>query len=328
MRQYPLTEKGVGPPGHTAMSSEVYFAQRRATQGGGLLDKLEQLCDAAGFAQLAGAGELVAVKLAFGEPGNTTYARPPIVARVLRKLTQYGMRPFLTDTVALPPSRRAHGLEVLAAAAAHGFGDAPVLVADGLKGLDATPVAIGGQHFEHVSVASALAQADGLLSVCHFTGHDATGFAGALYALGMGGASLEGKRRILEGTLDLAPEDASMLVQERLVEMFKGVVGPKKRQVGYVNLLLDLTPETDEQGWSDAAIAPDIGILASRDPVALDQACLDLLNQAPGLAGTRLSDPYAKDKLHALFPGIDYTRQLQVAESLGLGKRDYELMII
>ncbi|MFP5503869.1 MAG: DUF362 domain-containing protein, partial [Candidatus Sericytochromatia bacterium] len=86
--------------------------------------------------------------------------------------------------------------------------------------------------------------------------------------------------------------------------------------------------ETDYLSWSDTPIVPDIGILASRDPVALDQASVDLLNQTPGLAGTRLQDPGSHDKLRDMYPAIDWEVQLAYAERLGLGKRDYELMII
>jgi hypothetical protein len=314
------------------MSSEVYFAQRRATQGGGLLDKLEQLCDAAGFASLVGAGELVAVKLAYGEVGNTTLLRPQYLQRVVRKLQQYGGRPFLADTLPAQPSRRANAIDQLLAASRHGYDagvvDAPVVVADGLLGRDEALLPAPGQHLGEARIASALAQAEALMSVCHFTGNDLTGFSGALWNMGFGAASLAGKAQILAAGNGESDADGNQAVQERMVETLAALLQTKPKRVGYVNILVDLTPESDNQAFSDAAVVPDIGILASRDPVALDQASVDLFNQTPGIPGTRLAEPTSKDKLRDLHPEVDWELQLRYAESLGLGTRDYELMII
>lgn len=308
-----------------AMTSEVYFAQRRATQGAGLLEKLDQLLDAAGFASLVAPGEVVALKLSFGEVGNTTHLRPHYLQRIVRKVRQYGGKPFLTDTLPAAPSRRASAVDQLVAAHQHGYGfdalEAPLVVADGLTGRDHQLLPATGKHLQEVPVASAIAQADVLICISHFTGHEPTGFAGALLSLGLGATSLAGKAQITGA-------EANGGLQERNVEAAAAVAAAKPRKVGFINLLLDLTPEWDNQAWSDAAVAPEIGILASRDPVGLDQASADLFNQAPGLAGTRLADPAAKDKLRDLFPNTDWEAQLKYAQSLGLGSRDYELMII
>lgn len=315
------------------MTSEVYFAQRRATQGGGLLEKLEQLCDAAGFSSLIGAGDLVAIKVPFGEVGNTTHLRQQYIQRIVRRVKHYGGRPFVTDTLPAAPSPRTNAVDALLAATQHGFDlstvEAPLLVADGLLGRDEVRLPTKGQHLQEARIASAIAQADTVISLCHFTGHEPTGFAGAMWNMGVGAASLAGKQAILAGAETVNLDEASAApLQERLVETLGAVLLAKPRRVGFVNLLVDLTPEYDDQAWSDAAIAPDIGILASRDPIALDQASLDLLNQAPGIPGTRLNDPSARDKLRDLYPQTDWEIQLRYAESLGLGTRDYELMII
>lgn len=318
------------------MSSEVYFAQRRATQGGGLLEKLEQLCDAAGFGAITGQGGLVAVLATFGEVGNTTFLRPLYAQRVVRKLRQYGGRPFLTDTLPLPPSRRQTGVDLLAGAMQHGFDtcglDAPLVAADGLRGRDEVVLAAPGKHLGEARVASALAHADSVVSVAHFTGHELTGFGGAILNLGYGGASLAGKAAILGQGADVDESQRARaghrVVQERLVESMGALLEAKARKVAFVNVLVDLVPEWDQQDWSDAAVVADIGVLASRDPVAIDQASVDLFQQAPGIAGTRLGDPAGKDKLRELYPLVAWEAQLAYAEELGLGTRDYELMII
>lgn len=321
------------------MSSEVYFAQRRATQNGGLLEKLEQLCDAAGFAAITGQGALVAVLTSFGEVGSTTYLRPQYAQRVVRKLRQYGGRPFLTDTLPGPGFLRQTGVDLLAASIQHGFDacglDAPIVPADGLLGRDEQRLPAPGKHLGEALVASAVAQAESLVSIAHFTGHARTGFAGTLLNVGHNGASLAGKAAIFgSGGGSGEAEDgqrgraAGLELQERLVEAAGAIAQSKGRRIAYINVLIDLVPEWDLQEWSDAAVVADIGVLASRDPVAIDQASADLFNQAPGISGTRLGDPSSKDKLKELYPLVDWQTQLAYAESLGLGTRDYELMII
>lgn len=319
------------------MGSEVYFSQRRATHGGGLLEKLEQLCEAAGVSQLAAPGDHVALLVSFAEPGNTAYTRPVFVERLARRLVALGARPFVTDTLPLPPSVRCSGPRALAAAAAHGF----VSLAEGIE----TVVADGDAGSDEVClktpdtcpsaeiwVAAGVARAEGLLVVSHVTCHEWWGFSGALVRLGFSTASLRGKQSI--GALGQGGEVVSKAPElpeartRRLIQSAAAVAAQKSGRVGYVNLLLDITPEDDERSWSDAPIVPDIGLLVSRDPVAIDQATVDLLQQAPGIAGTRLSDPLARDKLRAVHPSVDWEAQLQLAEEYSLGHRDYELMIV
>jgi uncharacterized protein len=319
------------------MGSEVYFSQRRATQGGGLLQKLEQLCDAAGFAEITAGGGQVALLTSFSEPGNTTYTRPTFLQRLAQRVVADGASPFLTDTLPLPPSQRRTGADVLRVASAHGFNSlgpqVALRVADGLSGADELSLPVPGDGSPRaVFVAAGIAEADGLLVVSHVTCHEWGGFAGALMQLGFGAASLRGKGLIV-GLSDLTEAslrgaDADHARAHRMVQSAAAIAAQKAGRVGYVNLLLDVTPEDDNRGWSDAPIVPDIGILVSRDPVAIDQATADLLQQAPGIAGTRLPDPLTRDKLRAVNPAVEWEASLRLAEELELGCRDYELMIV
>jgi len=75
-------------------------------------------------------------------------------------------------------------------------------------------------------------------------------------------------------------------------------------------------------------VVPDLGVLASLDPVAIDQAGVDLVNQAPGLTGSCLKSAHAPgaDKFRDIYPQVDWTIQLDYAQKIGLGQRKYELI--
>ncbi|MEB3328588.1 MAG: DUF362 domain-containing protein [Candidatus Sericytochromatia bacterium] len=316
------------------MGSLVYFAQRRASQGGGLLDKLDAMAEAIGLSGLAAPGEAVAVLTAFGEPGNTTHLRPAYAQRLVRRLRLAGTAPFLTACLPLETGLTRSGVMLLTNAARHGFGagadDAPLVAADGLRGEAERVVPSPGPHLVEARLGAALVEADALVVLTHVTGHEVAGLGGALAQLGWGGSSRRGKATILgaapaEGG---PPPEAARLVQARLVEAAAALTRGKPGRVVCVNVLMDLTPESDEQPWSDAPFIADVGVLVSRDPVALDQATADLIAQAPGIPGTRLPHADAPDKLRALYPGLDWEHQLEHAEALGLGARTHELLIM
>nr|KXH77496.1 MAG: 4Fe-4S ferredoxin [Candidatus Thorarchaeota archaeon SMTZ1-83] len=123
--------------------------------------------------------------------------------------------------------------------------------------------------------------------------------------------------------------EESRNVQEKLVEYAYGVVKTKDK-VAYVNFLMDITPLCDCYPSSDSSIVPDVGVLASHDPVAIDQASIDLINGQIGLRNSALTSSFGvgDDKFRALNPDIDWEVQLQYGEELGLGFRDYELVKI
>lgn len=118
-------------------------------------------------------------------------------------------------------------------------------------------------------------------------------------------------------------------VQEKIVEYAAGVLKNKQGKAGFINFVMDVSPECDCASWTDASIVRDIGILASKDPVALDQACADLVNKERGLPGSRLEGHQdAEDKFSVVWPDINWRRQLQYAQEAGLGTRNYELIKI
>jgi uncharacterized Fe-S center protein len=115
--------------------------------------------------------------------------------------------------------------------------------------------------------------------------------------------------------------------QERIAEYALGSVKGKAGKVAYFNFLMDVTPECDCEPWADHPIVKDIGILASTDMVAVDQASVDLVNQQEGIPGTMLKQGLARgeDKFRALNK-VNWEAQLTHGERIGLGAREYELV--
>jgi len=116
-------------------------------------------------------------------------------------------------------------------------------------------------------------------------------------------------------------------VMKKMAEYAMGAVSGKAGKTLYVNFITQVSPACDCYGHSDAPIVPDIGIVAGTDPVAVDQACVDLVNQAEGFKDTALSSGHVPggDKFRGVHPDIDWEVTLEHAEKIGLGSRSYTL---
>ncbi|PLX99431.1 MAG: 4Fe-4S ferredoxin [Desulfuromonas sp.] len=116
-------------------------------------------------------------------------------------------------------------------------------------------------------------------------------------------------------------------VMKKMAEYATGAVSGKAGKTLYVNFITQVSPACDCYGHTDAPIVPDIGILAGSDPVAVDQACADLVNQAEGYKNSALSSGHepGSDKFRGVHPNIDWEVTLEHAEKVGLGKRAYTL---
>ena len=112
-----------------------------------------------------------------------------------------------------------------------------------------------------------------------------------------------------------------------MVEYAYGAVLNKAGKTGYVNFLMNITPDCDCVPWSDAPIVPDIGFLASTDPVAIDTASCDLINQQHGLSGTSLHHHHepGEDKFTGVWEKVNGYHLLEYAEQIGMGSRSYTL---
>ena len=178
-------------------SSQVFFTNLRTTPTSNLLDKMERLVRRAGIAGIDFENRFAAIKIHFGEPGNMAYLRPQYAARMAGLLRSLGAKPFLTDANTLYSGRRANAVDHLQSAMENGYNpisaQCQVIIADGLKGIDYREIEIDGEYCKAPKIGAAGADADIVISMTHFKGHEQTGFGGTLKNLGMGCASVGGK---------------------------------------------------------------------------------------------------------------------------------------
>lgn len=375
------------------MRSPVFFLDLRTEEKADVSHRLARLLNRANLRDKVEARDLVAVKLHFGEKGNTTFVEPFFVKTISQRIKACKGKPFLTDTSTLYRSERQDAASHLAIAYAHGFlpseVEAPVIIADGIRGNSAVPVTIDKPIFKTVVIAHEIFAADALVSVAHFKGHELTGFGGTLKNLGMGCASREGKlqqhsnvspqvkRKACKGCkrcLPTCPQNAISMVdpgpdlkrnhpiasidpkrcvgcaecllacpfdairihwnetipsfQKKMVEYAYGATQGKKGKALFLNFVRNVTPLCDCAGLSGDPIVRDIGIVASEDPVAIDQASVHLVNEEEGIRSSKLRGAWkpGEDKFRALYPNVDWTIQLDYGVQIGLGSREYELI--
>ena len=178
--------------------SKVYFTDMRTGTSANLPKKLETLMKKAGIGDIDFQNKFVAIKTHFGELGNLAYLRPNYARTVAETVKSLGGRPFLTDCNTLYVGSRKNALEHIEAAYINGFSPfstgCHIIIGDGLKGTDDVEVPVeGGEYVKCAKIGRAIMDADILISLSHFKGHEAAGFGGALKNLGMGCGSRAGK---------------------------------------------------------------------------------------------------------------------------------------
>ena len=371
--------------------AKVYFTDFRTPYGGDTMPgKLKKLIRKAGIAQLNLEGQFVAIKIHFGELGNVSYLRPNYARAVVDVVKELGGKPYLTDCNTLYPGSRKNALEHLYCAWENGFTPltvgCPILIGDGLKGTDDIEVPVqGGEYVKKAKIGRAVMDADVIISMTHFKGHEATGFGGALKNLGMGCGSRAGKKEqhnngkayvqqeICRGcrrcmrecandglvfdpetrkmhvdkehcvgcgrcvgacnfdAIDFEDPNSNQMLNYRIAEYAKAVVDGRPQF--HISLVMDISPNCDCHEENDAPILPDVGMFASFDPLALDQACVDACMKCEPLPNSQLGehmrDPHFVDH-HDHFtnstPESEWQSCLSHAEKIGLGTRDYELI--
>ena len=259
--------------------------------------------------------------------------------------------------------------------------DCPVIIADGLKGTDDVAVPIeGAEILKEARIGRAVMDADIVISLNHFKGHEMCGMGGAIKNLGMGCGSRAGKmaqhcdgkvsvktakcvgcgncakicahgapqianRKCVIDTekclgcgrcIGVCPADAISptgwqapeLLDKKMAEYAKAVV--QGRPNFHINIAMDISPNCDCHCENDAPIVPDVGMFASFDPVACDQAAADAVNAADPNRDSKLGESKVQGRDHfgSISEATDWTRQLSHAEKVGVGTRDYELVRI
>lgn len=180
------------------MASKVYFTNFRTTFQENLPKKLARLVKKAGMLEgIDFNNKYTAIKIHFGEPGNLSYLRPNYAKVIVDLIKGQGGKVFLTDCNTLYVGRRKNALDHLESAYENGYNPfttgCHVIIADGLKGTDEVLVPIDGEYVKEAKIGRAVMDADIVISMNHFKGHEATGFGGALKNLGMGCGSRAGK---------------------------------------------------------------------------------------------------------------------------------------
>ena len=371
--------------------SNVYFTNMRAKSGMNLLQKLDKLIKKAGIEQIDFKQKFTAIKIHFGEPGNLSYLRPNYAKVVVDAVKELGGKVFLTDCNTLYVGRRKDALEHMDAAYENGFNPfatgCQIIIADGLKGTDETYVPVpNGEYIKEAKIGTALMDADIVITLSHFKGHELTGFGGAIKNIGMGGGSRagkmemhsDGKPKVIEkrcvgcgACRTICAHDAPVITNKKAkIDMDKCVgcgrcigachfnaITPawdassdmvNKKMAEYaaailhgrphfhISLIVDVSPFCDCHAENDAAVVPNIGMVASFDPVALDEASADLVNAAPVLGRSLLEDQIQQnpeeakkhDHFHNISPNTNWTVGLDHAEKIGLGTRKYTLIEI
>ncbi len=165
---------------------------------------------------------------------------------------------------------------------------------------------------------------DSMLVLSHFKGHPMGGYGGALKQLSIGMASSKGKSYIhCIGNENGTFEDMFKVDQNKFLEAMadaaKSVVDYFANKIVYINVMANMSVDCDCCSIAKDPCMKDIGILLSTDPVAIDQACIDLVYNS--------TDP-GKDHLVERIESKNGLHTIEAAENLGIGSRDYELIIV
>ena len=194
--------------------SKVYYTSFKTTYTENIPQKLRRLIKTAGMGEIDFTDKYAAIKIHFGELGNLAFLRPNYAKVVVDFIKERGGKAFLTDCNTLYVGSRKNALDHLDTAYENGYSPfstgCHVLIGDGLKGTDEVLVPVDGEYVKEAKIGRALMDADILISLTHFKGHEATGFGGALKNIGMGGGSRAGK-------MEMHSDGKPHVVQKRCV---------------------------------------------------------------------------------------------------------------
>lgn len=261
----------------------------------------------------------VAIKISTGEPGGHNFLSPTLIKGLVQKLngtivecnTAYKGKRYTTE-------------DHLQAAKDHGFmdiADVDILDAEGDISL---PVS-NGKHLKENYVGKNITNYDSIVMLSHFKGHAMGGFGGALKNMSIGLASTKGKTwihsagKIMDSEIlwDHLADQNDFL--ESMAEADESVINYIGQNIVYINVMNRLSVDCDCDANPEEPCMEDIGILGSLDPVALDKACLDLIDQSKDPGRDHFVERVERQNGRYI---VDY------AESLGIGTKKYECIIL
>lgn len=285
------------------MASKVYFTRNITPEN------VLKLYEACGL-ELSGN---VAVKLHSGEKGNQNFLRPEF----WRSMIEHVHGTVVECNTAYPGSRNttaAHWQTMRD----HGWSDAFTVDIMDEEGPDLQLLIPNGKVIQKNYVGKHLTRYDSLLVLSHFKGHPMGGFGGALKQLSIGCASSAGKANIHGAG---KPEEMWTTEQnaflESMADAAESVVKLFDGKIVYINVMKNMSVDCDCCAVAEDPCMKDIGILASLDPIAIDQACLDLVYA---------SDDPGRDHLVERIESLNGVHTVEAAAELGFGSREYELI--
>lgn len=366
--------------------SKVYFCDMRTLAGGlNLPQKLVNLMKKGGFENIDLKDKFVAIKMHFGEDGNLAFLRPQFPRAIADLVKSLGGKPFLCDCNTMYTGGRHNGLDHLATAEINGFNSVTagchVVIGDGIKGDDEVAVPIDGELVKNAYIGRAMRDADVIITLSHFKGHEMAGFGGCLKNLGMGAASIAGKKDQHSGSrpqvepancigcgvcetqcaysavkvqadkkarvdhskcvgcgrcVGACPQKTIKFIEGNAEEILNKKISEyaaaclKDRTAFHVNIIMDVSPNCDCHGENDAPIIPNVGMLCSFDPVAVDAASADLCLKQPVIANSAAGENrhHSNDCFCNAHPNTDWRSQITQAEKMKIGTSNYELIEI
>lgn len=259
-------------------------------------------------------GDNIAVKLSTGEPPASNYLDPNLIADLVHQVNGT----IVENNTAYGGQRSSTAMHYQVAED-HGFTDIADFVVLDEDGSVSLPVEGGTQLTENL-VGAHFPEYDGYLVLSHFKGHAMAGFGGAIKNISIGLGSQEGKCLIhTAGESHTSPWGGEQdPFTESMAEAGKSVVDALDGNILYISVMNHLSIDCDCNGNPAEPDMHDIGILASTDPVALDQACVDLVYASQDDTASLIQRMESRNAIHVLEHG----------EEIGLGSRSYQLVSI
>lgn len=257
----------------------------------------------------------IAIKLHSGEEGNQNFLTPEFWAPIIRHLDGT----VVECNTAYEGSRNTTEKH-LKTIEKHGWSryfDVDLLDAEGPDLVLSIP---NGKVIQKNYVGKDIANYNGMLVLSHFKGHPMGGYGGALKQLSIGCASSYGKAYIHGAGVpeDIWTADHDLFL-ESMADAASSVHDYFKDNIVYINVMKNMSVDCDCCAVAEDPCMKDIGILISTDPIAIDQACLDLVYAS--------TDP-GKEHLIERIESRNGVHTIEAAEALGYGSRDYELIEI